>query len=209
MIPGWGGVYQLPRLIGPGNAVKVMVENALNNNRTLAGKAAFDLGIADAIFAPDNFLQESLNWAETIIADEAAVADIVARRAEKAASDDTDWDAALASGRAFIEAKTSNATPAPGKVLDLLEKGRHLTAEESADAEVETLAALMQTPHFQDTVYAFLDVIQSRSKQPAGAPDTQLSRRLRRSASLVPPDGQPASAALCPPAPSARDHDGH
>lgn len=176
LVPGWGGVHRLPRLIGPGNAVKVMVENPLNNNRTLTGKAAFELGIADAIFEPEKFLEDSLAWAAKILADDAAAAGVAARRAEKAGCNDTDWDAALASGRAFVEAKTSNAAPAPGLVLDLLDKGRYLTAEESADAEVETLAGLMQTPQFQDTVYAFLDLIQRRSKQPAGAHDRQLSR---------------------------------
>ena len=25
LIPGWGGVYRLPRLIGPRNAIKVMI----------------------------------------------------------------------------------------------------------------------------------------------------------------------------------------
>lgn len=180
LVPGWGGVYRLPRLIGPGNAVKVMVENPLNNNRALAGKAAFDVGIADAIFESDNFLQDSLAWAANILADDAAVARVAARRAEKAACDDTDWDAALASGRTFIEAKTSNAAPAPGKVLDLLEKGRNLSAEESADFEVEALAELIQTPHFHDTVYAFLDLVQRRSKQPA-----VLDRQRGRTVTLV------------------------
>ncbi|NUP58967.1 MAG: enoyl-CoA hydratase/isomerase family protein, partial [Pseudarthrobacter sp.] len=52
LVPGWGGVYLLPRLVGPENAVKVMIENPLSNNRTLSGAQAFDLGIADAVFEP-------------------------------------------------------------------------------------------------------------------------------------------------------------
>ena len=52
LVPGWGGVYILPRLIGPENAVKVMIENPLSNNRTLTGQQAFGLGIADALFEP-------------------------------------------------------------------------------------------------------------------------------------------------------------
>ncbi|MDN5756476.1 MAG: enoyl-CoA hydratase-related protein, partial [Micrococcaceae bacterium] len=50
LVPGWGGVYRLPRLIGPEAATTVMIENPLNNNRSLAGPAAYKLGIADALF---------------------------------------------------------------------------------------------------------------------------------------------------------------
>src|SRR5919107_4367609 len=68
LVPGWGGVYLLPRLIGPENAVKVMIENPLNNNRTLSGSEAFKLGIADALFEPENFLEQSVAWAARIVA---------------------------------------------------------------------------------------------------------------------------------------------
>ena len=57
LVPGWGGVYRLPRLIGPGNAVKVMIENPLSNNRSLDGTAAYELGIADALFEPADYLE--------------------------------------------------------------------------------------------------------------------------------------------------------
>ena len=46
IIPGWGGAYLLPNLIGIENALKVIVENPLKNNRMLKGKDAFELGIA-------------------------------------------------------------------------------------------------------------------------------------------------------------------
>ena len=67
LVPGWGGVYLLPRLIGPENAVKVMIENPLSNNRTLTGPQAFGLGIADAMFEPADFVEQSLAWAAQVI----------------------------------------------------------------------------------------------------------------------------------------------
>ncbi len=175
LVPGWGGVYILPRLTGPENAVKVMIENPLSNNRTLTGPEAFRLGIADALFEPADFLEQSLAWAARVITGE-----VVPERAN--AVDPTDphvagrWAAAVAAGRAFVEAKTSNASPAPAKVLDILEANRTLTQAESAELECETLAELMQTDEFRATVYAFLDLVQKRSKRPAGAPDRKLAR---------------------------------
>ncbi|NMR30200.1 3-hydroxyacyl-CoA dehydrogenase NAD-binding domain-containing protein [Crystallibacter degradans] len=177
LVPGWGGVYRLPRLIGPANAVKVMIENALSNNKMLNGSAAYELGIADALFEPADFLEQSLAWAAKIISGDAqALQAVKERRADRANYDDADWDTAVARGRVFVEAKTSNAAPAPGKLLDLLEQGRDWTQQESAAAEVETLTELMQTQHFRNTVYAFLELIQRRSKRPAGAPDKKLAR---------------------------------
>ena len=175
LVPGWGGVYILPRLIGPENAVKVMIENPLSNNRTLTGPQAFELGIADALLEPADFLEQSLLWAAKVITGEVAP-----DRAN--AVDPSDpavagrWDSAVAAGRAFVEAKTSNASPAPAKVLDILEANRTMSQADSAALECETLAGLMQTDEFRATVYAFLDLVQKRSKRPAGAPDRKLAR---------------------------------
>jgi len=175
LVPGWGGVYILPRLIGPENAVKVMIENPLSNNRTLTGPQAYELGIADALFEPADFVEQSLAWAARVIAGEA----IPERKNAVNADDDAvaaRWAAAVAAGRAFVEAKTSNASPAPAKVLDVMEANRTMTQQESAELECETLAGLMQTDEFRSTVYAFLDLVQKRSKRPAGAPDRKLAR---------------------------------
>src|SRR5580692_2190121 len=63
LVPGWGGTYLLPRLIGPAPALKIIVENPLSQNRMLRAAEAHSLGIADAIFDPADFLAESLRWA--------------------------------------------------------------------------------------------------------------------------------------------------
>jgi len=152
-----------------------MIENPLSNNRTLTGPQAFDLGIADAMFEPADFVEQSLAWAAKVIS-----GDVVPERSNAvdpslpAAAER--WAGAIAAGRAFVEAKTSNASPAPAKVLDILEANRTMTQAESRELECETLAGLMQTDEFRATVYAFLDLVQKRSKRPAGAPDRKLAR---------------------------------
>ncbi|RJT81927.1 3-hydroxyacyl-CoA dehydrogenase [Arthrobacter cheniae] len=176
LVPGWGGVYRLPRLIGPANAVKVMIENPLSNNRSLDGSAAYELGIADALFEPADYLEQSLVWAARVLTGGEAAEAVAQRRARLARYDDVAWAGAVAAGRAFVEAKTSNAAPAPSRVLDLLEAGRTLSQKESAAAECAALSDLMQTPEFHATVYAFLDLVQKRGKRPAGAPDRKLAR---------------------------------
>lgn len=175
LVPGWGGVYRLPRLIGPEAAMTVMIENPLNNNRSLTGATAHQLGIADAIFEPADFVEQSLAWADTVLSG-AAVERPHAVDPATDASAAARWDAAAAKARAFVEAKTANAAPAPGKVLDVFEAGKTISQAESAQLECAALTELMQTPQFQDTVYAFLDLVQKRAKRPAGAPDAKLAR---------------------------------
>jgi 3-hydroxyacyl-CoA dehydrogenase/enoyl-CoA hydratase/carnithine racemase len=179
LVPGWGGVYILPRLIGPENAVQVMIGNALNNNKTLTGPQAFELGIADAMFEPADFLEQSLAWAAGVISGRTAPdRQNAVDPADPAVAER--WASAVAAGRDVVEAKISNAAPAPGKVLDIMEANRTMTQAESAALECRTLADLMQSDEFRATVYAFLDLVQKRSKRPAGAPDRKLARRVTK-----------------------------
>ncbi len=67
LVPGWGGTQLLPHLIGIDAAVSVIVENALAQNRMTSGPRAAKLGIADALFAPADFLESSLEWAAGVL----------------------------------------------------------------------------------------------------------------------------------------------
>jgi enoyl-CoA hydratase/carnithine racemase len=67
IIPGWGGAWLLPNLIGIENALKVIIENPLKNNRTLKAADVMELGIADASFPSASFLEQSIRWADGVI----------------------------------------------------------------------------------------------------------------------------------------------
>ncbi|HJY74443.1 MAG TPA: enoyl-CoA hydratase/isomerase family protein, partial [Streptosporangiaceae bacterium] len=96
LLPGWGGTYLLPRLIGPAKALKLIVENPLTQNRMVAGPEAFSLGIADALFEPADFLAESLRWAARVLTGAVRVPRVPAEE---------DWAAAAASARFFADGK--------------------------------------------------------------------------------------------------------
>jgi len=68
LIPGWGGAWLLPNLIGIRNALTVMVENPLKTNRTLKPAQALELGIADVLFPSARFLEDSVAWADLVVA---------------------------------------------------------------------------------------------------------------------------------------------
>jgi 3-hydroxyacyl-CoA dehydrogenase/enoyl-CoA hydratase/carnithine racemase len=166
LLPGWGGTYLLPRLIGPAGALKLIVENPLNQNRMLAGPAAFSLGLADALFEPADFLASSLRWAARVITGSVQVT---------RTPPDDDWDAAAAGARFFADGKLHGAAPAPYRAIDLVAAARDRTRDEGFAAEDEALADLLLSDELQNALYAF-DLTQKRARHAAGAPDASLAR---------------------------------
>jgi 3-hydroxyacyl-CoA dehydrogenase/enoyl-CoA hydratase/carnithine racemase len=166
LLPGWGGTYLLPRLIGPAQALKVIVENPLSQNRMLKGPDALALGIADAIFEPADFLAESLRWAARILTGEVSVT--------RAPVEDN-WDTAVAAARFFADGKLHGAAPAPYRAIELVAAARDRDRDEGFAAEDEGLADLLLSDELHAGLYAF-DLTQKRAKRAAGAPDRSLAR---------------------------------
>jgi 3-hydroxyacyl-CoA dehydrogenase/enoyl-CoA hydratase/carnithine racemase len=166
LLPGWGGTYLLPRLIGPAQALKVIVENPLSQNRMLKGPDAFGLGIADAMFEPADFLAESLRWASRVLTGEVPVTRTPA---------EDNWDSAVGAARFFADGKLHGAAPAPYRAIDLVAAARDRGRDEGFAAEDEALADLLLSDELHAGLYAF-DLTQKRAKRAAGAPDRSLAR---------------------------------
>src|SRR5580704_10165074 len=161
LVPGWGGAYLLPRLIGPSAALKVIIENPLAQNKMLRGPEAFGLGIADVMFEPADFLEESLRWAARVLT---GAVSVPSRELAPAG----EWDAAVAAARFLVGGKLHGAAPAPYRALDLVAAARTATRDNA-------FAALMLSDELRAGLYAF-DLVQKRAKRPAGAPDKSLAR---------------------------------
>lgn len=165
LVPGWGGTQLLPRLIGPAGAIKLIVENPLAQNRVLTGAEAFALGVADALFEPADFLEESLRWAAQVLRGEVLV---------ERAPPEEDWAKSVADARALVELRLRGAAPAPARALDLI-----MAARDGVDfaAEDEALADLLMSDELRAGLYAF-DLVQHRARRPAGAPERTPARQV-------------------------------
>jgi len=168
LLPGWGGTYLLPRLIGPADALKVIIENPLSQNRMLRGPQAHALGIADAMFEPADFLAESLRWAARVLDGSVTV-----RRDDLA--EPSVWAQAVAAARLFTDGKLHGAAPAPYRAIDLVAAARDRSRDEGFAAEDEALADLLVSDELRAGLYAF-DLTQKRVRHVAGAPDKSLAR---------------------------------
>ncbi|MGI8691893.1 MAG: 3-hydroxyacyl-CoA dehydrogenase NAD-binding domain-containing protein [Geodermatophilaceae bacterium] len=168
LLPGWGGTQLLPNLIGADKAVTVIVENALNQNRMLKAKQALAYGIADVMFEPADFLEESLRWLGAVVD-----GSVVVPRPEVERGDA--WAAALARGKAIADVKTAGHAPAPYRALEMLALAETADFAVGTEAEEQGLADLLMSEQLRAGLYSF-DLVQKRAKRPAGAPDSSVAR---------------------------------
>jgi 3-hydroxyacyl-CoA dehydrogenase/enoyl-CoA hydratase/carnithine racemase len=169
IVPGWGGCTLLPKLVGADAAVTVIVDNALAQNTMLSPRRAAELGIVDVLLEPADFIEESLAWAGRVLAGEVSLARPRVDTSEQA------WAAAIARGRAGVDARLHGAAPAPLRALDLIEAARDNTVAEGFAAEDEVLADLLTSEELRCGLYSF-DLTQRRAKRPVGAPSADLAR---------------------------------
>jgi 3-hydroxyacyl-CoA dehydrogenase/enoyl-CoA hydratase/carnithine racemase len=176
IIPGWGGAWLLPNLIGIENALKVVVENPLKNNRTLKGQEAFDLGIADAIFNPATFLEDSIGWADGVISGRIKVKrPNEPGKLERAVK----WDIAIGIAEKMLKSRIGEVAKSPYKALELLRAAKNTDKHTGFRAEDEALAELISGDQFQASIYAF-NLVQKRAKKPAGAPDKAIASKVTK-----------------------------
>ncbi|CAN5388526.1 3-hydroxyacyl-CoA dehydrogenase NAD-binding domain-containing protein [soil metagenome] len=172
LIPGWGGAWLLPNLIGIENALEVVISNPLKNNRMLKAQQAFDLGIADAIFPPVSFLEDSLKWADQVLSGSIKVK----RKNEPGKLERAvKWDIAIGIAEKTLASRIGRVAQSPYKALELLKAAKNTDKKTGFAAEDEALADLIAGDQFRASIYAF-NLVQKRAKKPAGAPDKALAR---------------------------------
>lgn len=170
LVPGWGGIYRLPQIIGPQAARKIIFDNAMNNNRSLKGPQAYEAGIADALLEAESFEQDSLEFAARVLSGDTQTLETV--QAHRVADRSTDaWDDAVAKAEQLVASKTGDTAPGPLWALQIFKQVRHRSREESRTDEVQALGELLVSAEFHNVVYAFMELVQKRAKKPAGVPE--------------------------------------
>ena len=176
IIPGWGGAYLLPNLIGIENALEVVISNPLKQNRMLKPQQAFDYGVVDAIFPASTYLEDSLKWADRVLTGAVKVD----RKHEPGKIERlTKWPIAIKMARGMLESRIGTVPKSPYAALELLEKAKSGTKAEGFAREDDALADLVTGDQFAASMYAF-DLVQKRAKRPVGAPDKALAKRVTK-----------------------------
>src|SRR6185503_16006744 len=128
---------------------------------------ARELGVADALFEPADFLERSIEWAAGVVRGETAVT--------RPEVDRDMWDGVLFFARKALDDRLHGAVPSANKALELLALAKDAPFAEGTAAEDDALADLLATDELTSSLYAF-DLVQRRAKRPAGAPSSDLAR---------------------------------
>jgi 3-hydroxyacyl-CoA dehydrogenase/enoyl-CoA hydratase/carnithine racemase len=160
IIPAWGGTQLLPQLVGPETAAKVIVLNPLRQNKLLTAPEAFELGLADKLLEPVEFVDESLQFARDLAG------------IERREPDWSELETVLRKTRARVDDAVHGATRAPYVALDLIAGAKDWPIEEGYAAEESAMAELLVSPQAQASAYAFT-VVERRSKRPPELPEAK------------------------------------
>ena len=163
IIPAWGGTQVTPQLVGPEAATKLIVLNPLRHNKLLTAREALELGLADRLLQPVEFVDESLRFAVDLVESDGV---------ERPAPDWSELDAVLRKARARVDDAVHGATRAPYVALHLIAGAKDWSLEEGYAAEEKAMADLLVSPQAQASAYAFT-VVERRSKRPPELPDAQ------------------------------------
>lgn len=171
LVPGWGGCYLLPQLVGVRGALEVILNRPLANNRMTKAAEAVRLGLVDALFEPADFLERSLAWTADVL-----TGAVVVERREIEGADE--WAAVVAGARQQLDQRLHGARQAPYRALDLVAAARDADRDAAFAAEDDALTDLIMSDELRASLYAF-DLTTRKARKPAGAPDPSLARPVR------------------------------
>jgi 3-hydroxyacyl-CoA dehydrogenase/enoyl-CoA hydratase/carnithine racemase len=164
IVPAWGGTQLVPRLVDAETAVKFVVSNPMRQNRMLTGPRAHELGFADRLLEPAEFVDESIAYALELAngdrhrdrhRDRHSVAEVIRK------------------ARGRLDDQVHGAAPAPYRALDLIEGALSgWSLEEGYAAEEEAVGELLPGRQAQASLYAF-DLVDRRARRPPGKPDAE------------------------------------
>ena len=174
LVPGWGGATLLPKLIGPENAVQIIILNALNNNTMMKAKDALGLGVVDAVYEPSDFLEHSVKFVAEVLNGKKKI------ERKDFSKDSAGFEKAIATGKAAVAKKYSGAQIAsPLAALELVKAAQTNSVRDGYVAETKALADLVMSDALRASLYSF-NLIQKKRKKVEGAPKPALARKITK-----------------------------
>ena len=165
LVPGWGGTQLVTKLCGPEAAIELVISNPLNMNKMINSKKAFEMGLADKLIAPAEFMDESIALLERIITGEEKI--------ERKKVDPKMSDELYNKTKEMIVGKVHAGAVSPYLALELIKGAAGWSYEEGFKKEDEALADMITSDQFKCGLYSF-DLTQRRAKKLPGRPPKEV-----------------------------------
>ncbi|MDM7986344.1 MAG: 3-hydroxyacyl-CoA dehydrogenase NAD-binding domain-containing protein [Smithella sp.] len=165
LVPGWGGTQLVTKLCGPEAAIELIINNPLNMNKMINSMKAFEMGLADRLIAPAEFMDDSLALLERIITGEEKI--------ERKKVDPKMSDELYKKTKEAITGKVHSGAIAPYQALELIKGAAGWSLDEGFQKEDETLADMITSEQFKCGLYSF-DLTQRRAKKLPGRPPKEV-----------------------------------
>lgn len=164
LMPGAGGTQRLPRLIGVGPALSLML-----SGRHVAGKEAFALGIVDGMIAGEDTEAEGIQFARELLTSGRGVR---RTRDARALGDVGEARAEIASARVELAGRFKNLY-SPGRIVDSVERILDGSFDEGLAGERAAYLSCQQSQQRPALVHAFL-----AEREVAKAPESLIAQPL-------------------------------
>jgi 3-hydroxyacyl-CoA dehydrogenase/enoyl-CoA hydratase/carnithine racemase len=164
LIPGWGGCTLATRLLGPEKALQLIIYNALNQNRMINGRAAFDLGLADRLFDGAEFLDESLQFLVDLISGKVVV--------QRTPAQTGALKSLIEKAKTFVDGRVHGAAPAPYRALELIAGACEWDLDRGFEEENKALGDLVKSRQCKASIYSF-DLVNRHAKKLKTLPEVK------------------------------------
>ena len=145
LVPGWGGCWLLPRLVGVEAAVDIIIRRALAGRMTTA-REALGLGLVDTLVDPERLVEDSTAWVAQVLGG--------AEVPRRPVDDDTTWERTVTAAAADLERRLHGAAPAAVRALELVADARTAGRDAAFAAEDDALTELLVSDQLRAGVHA-------------------------------------------------------
>lgn len=146
IVPGWGGCWLLPRLVGVEAAIDLAVLRPLAGNRQTSAEEALGLGLVDAVLPAQDFEQAALGWTVDLLRTRPP-----ARAPRPPTESGTE---AITRAAGVLDARLHGAAPAYAHALDLIARAGRRDRDAGFTAEDEVLTELLVSEQAAAAMYA-------------------------------------------------------
>ncbi len=150
IVPGWGGSVRLPRRVGLASALDLIL-----TGKTISGRQALAIGLADALLPEAGFRDRALDFARTRGRERRQHARRRGARAWLLESNPIGQRLVLAQARRQVLAKTHGNYPAPLRAIDVVATGLQRGEAAGFDAEARAIGELAVSPVAKNLMHLF------------------------------------------------------